>query len=132
MNEFRIKSVDTDLELILSDIKGEYFKVRLVSGHINVVREVWAYTDAYGFADLMEHLATYEKPWLEAQRWESIEGEFKFSATCSKLGKVTFELEFCHYGCSEEWQVKTQLNSELGQLPKLAKSAKKFFGKSPS
>ena len=96
------------------------------------MREVWAYTDAYGFADLMEHLASYEKPWLGAKSWESIEGEFKFSATCSKLGQVTFELELSHYGCAEEWLLKIQINSELGQLPKSAKSARRFFGKSPS
>jgi hypothetical protein len=61
MKEFRIKSSDSDLELILSDIHGDYFKARIASNHINSVREVYAYTDAYGFADMMESLATHEK-----------------------------------------------------------------------
>ena len=132
MKEFRIKSYDSDLELILSDIKGDYFKARIVSNHINSVREVYAYTDSYGFADMMESLASHEKGWQDERQWETIEGEFKVSAACSKLGKVTFEIELSHYGCSEEWILKTQLNSELGQLPKLAKSARAFFGESPS
>jgi hypothetical protein len=132
MSEFRIKSSDSDLELILSDIQGDFFKARIVSKYLNTIREVWAYTDAYGFADLMENLSSYEKPWTDLKRWESIEGEFKILASCSKLGTVTFEIELSHHGCAEEWAVKTQLNSELGQLPRIAKSARAFFGASPS
>lgn len=128
MNEFKIKSVDSDLELTIGELKEDFFTARVVSGHLNAEREVYAYTDAYGFGHFLEKLAAYEKPWLQAERWESLEGEFKIYATCSKLGHVTFELELSHVGCSEEWLVKTQLNSELGQLPKLAKSARAFFG----
>jgi len=132
MKEFRIKSSDSDLELILSDIQGDYFKARIASDHINSVREVYAYTDAYGLADMMESLASHEKGWPDIRLWETIEGEFKISAKCSKLGKVTFEIEFSHFGYAEEWLVKTKLNTELGQLPRLAKSTRAFFGKSPS
>ena len=132
MSEFRIKSSDSDLELILSDIQGDYFKARIASKHLNTIREVWAYTDAYGFADMMKILSSYEKPWTDIKRWESIEGEFKISAACNRLGKVTFEIELSNYGGAEEWAVKTQLNSELGQLPRIAKSARAFFGASPS
>jgi len=132
MREFRIKSSDTDLELVLSDIQGDYFKAQIVSKFLNTSRVVWAYTDAYGFADLMENLAAHEKPWTDIKRWESIEGEFKFSAACSRLGKVTFEIELSHYGSAEEWALKTQLNTELGQLPRIAKAARAFFGASPS
>ena len=63
------------------------------------------------------------------RRWETIEGEFKISAKCSRLGQVTFEIEFSQYSRAEEWVVKTQLNTELGQMPRLAKSAREFFGK---
>jgi hypothetical protein len=132
MKEFRIKSSDSDLELVLSDIQGDYFKARLSSDHINSVREVYAYTDAYGVADMMESLSSQEKGWSDIRRWETIEGEFKVATKCSKLGQVTFEIELSHYGCSEEWLVKTQLKTELGQMPRLAKSARAFFGKSPS
>jgi hypothetical protein len=132
MNEFRIKSSYSDLELILSDFQGEYFKARIASDHINSVHEVYAYTDAYGFADMMESLASQEKGWAYIRRWETIEGEFKVSVKCSKLGQVTFEIELSNYGPSEEWLVKTQLNTELGQMPRLAKSARAFLGESPS
>ena len=88
--------------------------------------------DAQKNSVLMEGLAFHEKGWSDRQQWETIKGEFKVSAKCSKLGQVTFEIEFSHYGCAEEWLVKTQLNTELGQVPRLAKSARAFFGKSPS
>lgn len=132
MTEFRIKSSDSDLELILKDIKGDYFVAQIISGHLNVRREVWAYTDAHGLADLFEWLASQNRPWSDKQFWESLEGEFRFSATCSSLGKITFEVEFNHYSCAEEWLVKTKISSELGQLPALAKQAREFFGESPS
>jgi len=132
MNEFQIKSSDTDLVLILSDVKGDYFKVQLVSSHLNVTREVWAYTDAYGFADLLEELASKIKPWEGEKTWQSIEGEFIFSVSCSSIGKIKFKIELNHYGNNEEWELTTEINSEFGQLPHLAKLARDFFGQSPS
>jgi hypothetical protein len=128
MKEFCIDSVDSDLKLILNDLKGDYFTVHLVSNHLTVVREIYAYTRPCSFPDLMESLAIYEKPWTGVKRWESLEGEFKFSASCNIRGNVTFEIELVHYGIAEEWLVKTQLNTEFGQLPKLAKAARSFFG----
>jgi hypothetical protein len=132
MNEFKIKSVESDLVAILSDIKGDYFKIRIESAILFAEREVWAYTDSYFFADLLETLASYEKPWKDTKSWESIEGELKVSAECSKLGQVSFSFELSDAGRSEEWVMKTVLVTELGQLPKLAKSARAFFGNSPS
>ena len=113
-------------------MKGDYFVAQIESSHLNVTREVWAYTDAHGFADLFEWLASQKKPWNEKQSWESLEGEFKFSSTCSSLGTITFEVELQHQGCAEEWQIKTQISSEFGQLPTLAKRARRFFGETPS
>ena len=132
MTDFRIKSTSSDLELLLTDIKGDYFVANITSNHLRVVREVWAYTDAHGFADLFEWLAFQKKPWDKKQSWESLEGEFKFSAACNSLGKITFELELQNQGCAEEWEIKTQITSEFGQLPILAKRARRFFGESPS
>lgn len=131
MNEFVIKSSDSDLKLILSDIKGDYFKVSLVSNHLSAFREVWAYTDAYGFADLLEYISSLQKPWEDTVSWGSIEGDFKISITCNILGKVKFQIELSSTGEDEDWFIKTYLNTELGQLESLAKAARKFFGSSP-
>lgn len=132
MSEFIIKSSTSDLALVLSDIKGDYFKASLQSSHLNAIREVYAYTDAYGFADLIEFLASQKQPWKGEEGWESLEGEFKLTATCSVLGKVTFKIILSERtGGDEEWLVETGLAYELGQLEKLAKSARAFFGESP-
>lgn len=131
MNEFVIKSADSDLKLVLSDIKDDYFKVNLISDHLTVFREVWAYTDAYGFADLLENIASMQKPWEDEVSWETIEGDLKIKITCNILGKVKFQIELSSTGEDEDWSVKTYLNTELGQLEHLAKSARKFFGSSP-
>jgi len=132
MSELQIKSATSDLELILSDINGDYFSAQIEASHINAKRKVWAYTDAYGFADLLENLSSLTSPWEGEEVWESLEGEFRFSASCSKLGQITFEVALLHQGCPEEWLLQTQIKYEFGQLPKLAKSARAFFGESPS
>lgn len=131
MNEFIIKSSDSDLKLVLSDIKGDYFKVGLVSNHLTAFREVWAYTDAYGFADLLENISSLQKPWKDEVIWITIEGDLKISITCNILGKVKFQIELSSTGEEEDWFVKTYLNTELGQLEHIAKTARKFFGSSP-
>lgn len=132
MSEFIIKSSTSDLSLVLSDINGDYFKATLQSSHLNVVREVYAYTDAYGLADLIEFLSSQKKPWVGEESWESLEGEFKLTATCSILGQVIFKIILSEKtGKDEEWLIETGLTNELGQLEELAKSARAFFGGSP-
>lgn len=104
MSEFIIKSSTSDLSLVLSDINGDYFKATLQSPHQNAVREVYAYTDTYGLADLMEFLSSQKKPWVGEESWESLEGEFKLTATCSILGQVIFKIILSEKtGKDEEW-----------------------------
>lgn len=131
MSKFIIKSSTSDLKLEFSDIEGDYFTVTLKSFYLNSMLTVFAYTDSYAFADLMEHLACQKQPWQGEKSWESIEGEFKFIATCNALGQVTFEASLSNFDCAEKWSVKTNLLSEFGQLEQLAKSARTFFGKGP-
>ena len=132
MDEFRIKSCSSEIELLLSQKQNDYFVAEIISSHMKAVRKVWAYTDSYSFADLMEWMAVQDRPWEDTQYWESWEGEFKLSSTCNSLGQVTFEIELNHFGAAEEWLIKTQIFSEFGYLPILSKSARKFFGESPS
>ena len=132
MSKFQIKSSDSDLVFTLSERNGDYFTASLKASHITAEREVYAYTDAHGFADLIEQLASQPKPWQEELTWESLEGEFKISSSCTTLGQVTFKVVLSHYGCTEEWLVKTELKYEFGKLQDLASSARVFFGESPN
>jgi len=132
MSEFQIRSSETEATLLFSDISGDYFTVALTSGPVNASRDVWAYTDAHGLADLFEWMASQSRPWGGTEGWESIEGEFKIYASCSALGVITFDTELNHQGIAEEWRVTSQIKSEFGQLPSLAAKARSFFGPSPS
>lgn len=132
MQEFRVQSSETEAELIFFGVNGDNFSVAFSSGTVNCQREVWAYTDAHGLADLFEWMASQSKPWRTLEGWESIEGEFKFYVSCNARGNIIFDMEMNHLGGVEEWRVKTQLKSEFGLLPSLAKKARAFFGPSPS
>ncbi|SDT09687.1 hypothetical protein SAMN05216421_2890 [Halopseudomonas xinjiangensis] len=132
MSEFQIESSDTEATLLFSGIRGDYFTVALSSGPVNARRDVWAYTDAHGLADLFEWMALQSKPWSGTEGWESLEGEFNIYASCCALGAVTFDIEMSHLGIVEEWRVTSRIKSEFGQLPSLATKARSFFGPSPS
>lgn len=131
MSDFQIRSSETEATLLFSGIRGDYFTV-VLSGPVNASRDVWAYTDSHGLADLFEWMASQSKPWNGSEGWESIEGELKIYASCTILGAVTFDIEMKHLGIAEEWRVVTQIKSEFGQLPSLATKARSFFGPSPS
>jgi hypothetical protein len=60
---FAIRSTESGNTLIFDDVQGDYFSVCFNSSDQSVKREVWAYTDAYGLANLFEYLASYELPW---------------------------------------------------------------------
>ncbi|MHA3025495.1 DUF6228 family protein [Chromohalobacter israelensis] len=117
--------------MLFSGIRGDYFTIVLL-GPVSANRNVWAYTDAHGLADLFEWMASKSKPWRGSEGWESIEGEFKFYASCSALGAVTFDIEINHPGIAEAWRVTTKIKTDFGQLPSLATKARSFFGPSPS
>ena len=119
------------MQLRFFNPQGDYFSVEIISPIIRVVKEVWAYTDAYTLADLLEELASQDKPWENAESWESLEKEFKLLATCTTLGQVTFEIELTQVESIEEWRVRTLLRADFGTLPMIAKSARNFFGESP-
>lgn len=128
---FSIRSSESDTELVFLSHRGDYFDVELRSRQLSAAREVWAYTDAYGLADLFEFLAKQSRPWRGTEAWSSIEGEFSLSATCSSTGVVSFEVKLCHFGTSEEWKLRKRISSEFGQLPRFAEMARAFFGPSP-
>ena len=135
MATFTIKSTRSDLKLVLSEIKGDYFTASLESSYLNATLKVYSYhysPNAVGFAEFMEWIGGQDRPWDGSNDWQSLEGEFAVSAECSALGTVTFDVKFSHFSGAEDWKVNTKLMSELGQLPGLAKSARTFFGESTS
>ena len=125
---FAIKSSSSDLELIFSAPRPDYFTVELQSREFRAIREVWAYTDAQGLAVLFSKLAAQERPWVGAESWASLEGEFSLSAACSARGEVALAVSVSGLpGALEEWGLSATLITELGQLPSIAAAANRFF-----
>jgi len=124
---FSIHSSSSSRELVFQSRKGEYFQV-VLKGDVEAIADVWAYTDAQGLGRLFQELAAYERPWKGEKGWQSIEGEFSISATCSSLGEVRFLVKLRGLqGAPEEWNVQVGLATEFGQLGKIAKQAMAFF-----
>lgn len=131
MSEFIIKSNDSDLLLRLSDIKDDFFTAEIISNRLTAKISVYGYCPhSYSFADFFERLASQDKPWETEQCWESLEGEFKLAATCSSLGAVIFTVNFNQNG-GEDWNIETEIRSDLGQIPELARTGRLFFSQSP-
>ena len=66
MSDFQIRSSETEATLLFSGIRGDYFTV-VLSGPVNASRDVWAYTDSHGLADLFEWMASQSSRGMEAK-----------------------------------------------------------------
>lgn len=87
--------------------------------------EVWLETgDAEGLAQFFGELGCVETPWDGVRAWASIESDLLLSATCTRLGAVTFHISMSGLqGSSEEWRLQAGLETEFGQLRRLATEA---------
>ncbi|WP_374500664.1 DUF6228 family protein [Pseudoxanthomonas sp.] len=128
-SSFSIKSTTTDKELRFFGI-GEYvFSVELRGTGIYAVREIYCPLGSSEFTQFFLRLASYERPWPDIEQCTSLEGDLSISARCSALGVVTFSISIHGlFGVPEEWQLSSDLTSELGQLPKIAAASSRFFG----
>ena len=125
---FSVHSVNSVRELVFRDHKGERFTVELKGNELFASVGVWLHPAANDLHTFFQKLASFTNPWQAARTWESLEGEFSLSATCATLGQVTFLVKLCHRaGSPEDWEVRAELVTELGQLEKIAKEAKTFF-----
>lgn len=125
---FSIHSVSSDRELIFSNRNGEFFNIELKSIEVSGVRKVWTHDDANTFNNFFKELAGFEKPWQGNLDIQSLEGEFEISVSCTNLGNVIFSITLSSgFVDREEWYLKADLDTELGQLEKIAKNADIFF-----
>ena len=127
---FSIKSTSSDREIFFSKYDGEDFFVEL-RGNVTATIKVYGYAPhTYDLAHWFAELGEQDTSWDEAKLWESLEGEFKISATCSSLGQVHFELSLRILpGADEEAYLQVGLETELGQIENISNGASKFFEK---
>lgn len=127
---FSIHSTKSDHELAFRSYRGEQYQVELKGSGFSVLTDVWAGDLLYpqDLSNFFRQLANFTKPWNGSQDWESLEGELALSVTCTTLGQVNFQVEISQRtGASEAWSVRVGIETELGQLEKLAREAKLFF-----
>jgi len=125
---FSIHSVSSDRELIFSAHHDEYFNVELKGAGLSMSTQVWAPSEYRSPNVFFQELASYTKPWQTEPGWESFEDEFAISATCTPFGNVIFQVKFSgQKGDREEWSGLANLETELGQIPIIARKANAFF-----
>ncbi|WP_152566439.1 DUF6228 family protein [Lysobacter antibioticus] len=126
--DFIIKSASTDKELRFSGADDYSFSVELRGTSIHAAQEVHCLVGASGLTEFFSRLAIHERPWPGSERYVSLEGDFSLAAACSPLGRVTLTIVIhSPFGIPEEWQVRSDLVVELGQLPGIATAANRFF-----
>jgi hypothetical protein len=120
---FSIRSCCSNHELKVTFAGDSYLLVELAGFPVSARVEVWAETgDAAGFQAFLADLGRQRRAWSGRREWQSLEGDFKLSATCTALGNVVFVVELCGLqGASEEWAVTAGIDYELGQLERLAR-----------
>jgi hypothetical protein len=126
-HSFSIKSARSDSELVFAGFDGDYFNVELRGTEVSASLRVWGYTDCQLLVELLNHLARQLRGWTSAAEWRSIESDLAIEFRCDSLGHVLVGIELTHCRGVEDWQVRTQIETELGQLPKLAADASAFF-----
>lgn len=116
-----IRSCSSNRELRISRASDSYLLAELVGSPVSAKVEVWVQTgDAAGLQAFLADLGKQGRPWGGARVWESIEGDFKLSATCTALGNVVFNVELHGLqGATEEWAVSAGIDYELGELERL-------------
>ena len=126
---FSIKSTSTDKTLRFFGVDEHTFSVELKGREIYAVREVYCPLGTADFPGFFARLARYERPWQGDEKCASLESDFSISARCSALGIVTFSVVIHNlFGGPEEWQLTSDMTSELGQLQAIASAANRFFG----
>lgn len=120
-----IHSSNSSRTLLLEASAGSYLTARLEGHEVSGSVEVWVETgDVAGLADFFGDLGRLEKPWTGARSWGSLESDLSVSATCTSLGAVTFLVSMSGMpGAPEEWRLQAGIETEFGQLSRLATEA---------
>jgi hypothetical protein len=120
-----IHSSNSSRTLLLEATAGSYLTARLEGHEVSGCVEVWVETgDVAGLAAFFGELGRLEKPWTGARSWGSLESDLSVSVTCTSLGAVTFRVSMSGMpGAPEEWRLQAGIETEFGQLARLAMEA---------
>jgi hypothetical protein len=109
---------------------NEVLKIQVEGFDINIIKEVWLYTDAEALNNFFQELGGKNATWDGYVEWKSVEEDFSISVACSPLGKIAFRIVLIGLqGDSEEWSAQMNIESDFSILEKVAKQSEKCFMK---
>jgi len=116
-----IRSCSSNRELKISRASDSYLLAELTGFPVSAKVEVWFETgDAAGLQAFLADLGKQGRSWSGKRAWQSLEGDFRLSATCTPLGNVVFNVELHGLqGATEKWAVTAGIDYELGQLERV-------------
>jgi hypothetical protein len=112
---------------VFTAFEGDYFTVELQSKEVSAAHRVWGYTDCQTLVDLLFHVAKQERGWPDSPEWSSIERDLILRFSSDPLGHVVVQVVMTQRRGAEDWSVRAEIETELGQLPKIASRAAAFF-----
>lgn len=123
-----IHSTSSNRELRIRRGQGGYFIVEILGHRVSALTEVWIDEDAPHLGRFLAALGATESPWEGSREWKSLESDLEFSVTCTPLGNVTFDILLSGMpGAPEEWSVQVGLETEFGQLSRIANEAEELL-----
>ena len=111
----------------LTGYDGCSFDVSLVSTSLSASVRVYD-IQPQNWSAFFLGLAQNWKGWIGVKQLESLEGHLSVSATADSLGHISLRVKLRDVISACDWRAECTLVAEAGQLDKLAKSAKQFFG----
>lgn len=117
--------LDTELPL-------ESFWVRLTDLNLSAANKVYGGYASDHPARLFVEMAALWRGWPDQLTWESLEGELKLSSTQDGTGHVSIRSELRSGPMEQDWDAATTVMVDAGQLDRLARHARSFFGKEGS
>ena len=106
---------------------GDYFVASIEGDGPQASVIVWGYTDCSLLVDLFTSIARDWQGWQGERTWASIEGEFRITATTTRLGRVTLMVQLAHTDGEDDWRLTIPVFTEAGQLEGIARRAAAFF-----
>ena len=126
--EALIKSTAGRRVLRFYDRDGDDFHVSVEGDGPQVTKEICAFTDPAGIANLFAACARDWKGWSDERFWESLEGDLRIDVSSSMTGQIKIEVCIRDTGGTENWLVRVPVFTEAGALDGIARQCRTFFG----
>ena len=111
---------------MFSDWSQDYLTVKLIGDDLSAHKQVWFYRDFPVLIELLDTLAAYERNWDGRMEFCSIDGDFALAFRANRLGHVFVSITISK---QPEWSVDCTIQTELGQLPLIARSARTAYSR---